>query len=68
MLRQRLSDDMKAALKAGQKERLGVIRLMISAMKAGLAVTIGIFASRTAASDFASMSSQARPAFSCTMR
>lgn len=34
MLRQRLMDDMKAALKAGQKERLGVIRLMISAMKA----------------------------------
>lgn len=34
MLRQRLSDDMKAALKAGEKERLGVIRLMISAMKA----------------------------------
>ncbi len=33
MLRQRLSDDMKAALKAGEKERLGVIRLMISAMK-----------------------------------
>ena len=34
MLRQRLSDDMKTALKAGEKERLGVIRLMISAMKA----------------------------------
>lgn len=34
MLRQRLMDDMKAALKAGQKDRLGVIRLMISAMKA----------------------------------
>ena len=34
MLRQRLTDDMKTALKAGQKERLGVIRLMISAMKA----------------------------------
>ena len=33
MLRQRLSDDMKTALKAGEKERLGVIRLMISAMK-----------------------------------
>ena len=33
MLRQRLTEDMKAALKAGQKERLGVIRLMISAMK-----------------------------------
>ncbi len=34
MLRQRLSDDMKTALKAGAKERLGVIRMMISAMKA----------------------------------
>ena len=34
MLRQSLSDDMKTALKAGEKERLGVIRLMISAMKA----------------------------------
>jgi hypothetical protein len=34
MLRQRLTDDMKAALKAGEKERLGVIRLMIAAMKA----------------------------------
>ncbi len=34
MLRQRLFEDMKTALKAGQKERLGVIRLMISAMKA----------------------------------
>jgi uncharacterized protein YqeY len=33
MLRQRLNDDMKTALKAGEKERLGVIRLMISAMK-----------------------------------
>ena len=33
MLRQRLTDDMKAALKAGEKERLGVIRLMIAAMK-----------------------------------
>ncbi|MGE0698165.1 MAG: GatB/YqeY domain-containing protein [Hyphomicrobiaceae bacterium] len=33
MLRQRLSDDMKAALKAGEKERLGVVRLMIAAMK-----------------------------------
>ena len=34
MLRQRLSDDMKTSLKAGEKQRLGVIRLMISAMKA----------------------------------
>jgi len=33
MLRQRLSDDMKTALKAGDKERLGVIRLMIAAVK-----------------------------------
>jgi uncharacterized protein YqeY len=33
MLRQRLTDDMKAALKAGDKERLGVIRMMIAAMK-----------------------------------
>jgi uncharacterized protein YqeY len=34
MLRQRLTDDMKTALKAGEKERLGTIRLMIAAMKA----------------------------------
>jgi uncharacterized protein YqeY len=33
MLRQRLTDDMKAALRAGEKERLGVIRLMVAAMK-----------------------------------
>ena len=33
MLRKRLTDDMKTALKAGEKERLGVIRLMISAVK-----------------------------------
>ena len=33
MLRKRLTDDMKTALRAGEKERLGVIRLMISAMK-----------------------------------
>lgn len=33
MLRQRLTDDMKTAMKAGDKDRLGVIRLMISAMK-----------------------------------
>ncbi|MEZ5851514.1 MAG: GatB/YqeY domain-containing protein [Hyphomicrobiaceae bacterium] len=33
MLRQRLTDDMKSALKAGEKERLGVVRLMIAAMK-----------------------------------
>lgn len=33
MLRQRLTEDMKAALKAGEKDRLGVIRLMIAAVK-----------------------------------
>lgn len=33
MLRQRLSDDMKAALKAGDKDRLGTIRLIISEVK-----------------------------------
>ncbi|MFV0295570.1 MAG: GatB/YqeY domain-containing protein [Hyphomicrobiaceae bacterium] len=33
MLRQRLTDDMKTALKAGEKDRLGVIRLMIAAVK-----------------------------------
>ena len=33
MLRQRLTEDMKAALRAGDKERLGVIRLMIAAVK-----------------------------------
>ena len=33
MLRQRLTEDMKAALRAGEKERLSVIRLMISAVK-----------------------------------
>lgn len=33
MLRQRLSDDMKAALKAGDKDRLGTVRLIIAAMK-----------------------------------
>ena len=33
MLRQRLTDDMKTALKGGEKDRLGVIRLMISAVK-----------------------------------
>ena len=34
MLRQKLSDDMKTAMKAGEKDRLGTIRLIISAMKA----------------------------------
>ncbi|MGE0765892.1 MAG: GatB/YqeY domain-containing protein, partial [Hyphomicrobiaceae bacterium] len=33
MLRQRLTEDMKTALRAGEKERLGVIRLMIAAIK-----------------------------------
>lgn len=32
-LKQRLTDDMKAAMKGGDKERLGVIRLMLSAIK-----------------------------------
>jgi len=33
MLRQRIQDDMKAALKAGDKRRLGVIRLILAAVK-----------------------------------
>lgn len=33
MLRQKLTDDMKSALKAGEKERLGTIRLVISEIK-----------------------------------
>ena len=32
-LRTRLTDDMKAALKAGQKDRLGVIRMLLSDVK-----------------------------------
>lgn len=32
-LKQRLTDDMKAAMKAGEKERLGTIRLMNAAIK-----------------------------------
>jgi len=32
-LKQRLSDDMKAAMKSGDKERLGVIRLINAAIK-----------------------------------
>jgi uncharacterized protein YqeY len=32
-LKQRIQDDMKTAMKAGQKERLGVIRLMLAAIK-----------------------------------
>lgn len=33
MLRQKLTDDMKTALKAGDKDRLGTIRLVISEIK-----------------------------------
>lgn len=33
MLRDTISEAMKAAMKAGQKERLGAIRLMLSALK-----------------------------------
>ena len=33
MLKQRLTDDMKAAMKAGDKQRLGVIRLINAAIK-----------------------------------
>ncbi len=33
MLRQKLSDDMKAAMKAGEKDKLATIRLVISEMK-----------------------------------
>jgi uncharacterized protein len=33
MLRERVQDDMKSAMKAGDKRRLGVIRLMLAAMK-----------------------------------
>jgi uncharacterized protein len=33
MLRQKLTDDMKAAMKSGDKDRLGTIRLVISEMK-----------------------------------
>jgi hypothetical protein len=33
MLRQKLTDDMKAAMKAGEKDRLGVVRLIISEVK-----------------------------------
>ena len=32
-LKQRIQDDMKTAMKAGEKERLGVIRLIMSAIK-----------------------------------
>ncbi len=32
-LKQRLTDDMKAALRAGERDRLGVIRMMIAAIK-----------------------------------
>ena len=33
MLKQRLQDDMKTAMKGGDKQRLGVIRLMLAAVK-----------------------------------
>jgi uncharacterized protein len=33
MLKQQIQDDMKSAMKAGQKDRLGVIRLMLAAVK-----------------------------------
>ena len=33
MLKQRLQEDMKASMKAGDKPRLGVIRLMLAAVK-----------------------------------
>lgn len=33
MLRQKLTDDMKAALKAGEKDRLGTVRLVIAEVK-----------------------------------
>ncbi len=32
-LKQRIQDDMKSAMKAGEKERLGVIRLIMAAIK-----------------------------------
>lgn len=32
-LKQRIQDDMKSAMKAGEKERLGVIRLILAAVK-----------------------------------
>ncbi len=32
-LKQRITDDMKAAMKSGDKSRLGVIRLMLAALK-----------------------------------
>ena len=33
MLKQHIQDDMKTAMKAGEKERLGVIRLILTAIK-----------------------------------
>ncbi|MEJ2386864.1 MAG: GatB/YqeY domain-containing protein [Chromatiaceae bacterium] len=33
MLRERVQNDMKSAMKAGDKRRLGVVRLMLAAMK-----------------------------------
>jgi uncharacterized protein YqeY len=40
MISKKLNDDMKIAMKSGQKERLGVIRMLLSELKnAGFAVT-----------------------------
>ena len=33
MLKERISDDMKAALRAGDKERLSTIRMILAAVK-----------------------------------
>ena len=33
MLKQRIQDDMKSAMKAGEKQRLGTIRLVLAALK-----------------------------------
>ena len=33
MLKQRIQDDMKAAMKAGEKRKLGIIRLILAAIK-----------------------------------
>lgn len=41
MLRQKLTDDMKTALKAGEKDRLGTIRMVISEMKKADVATAG---------------------------
>ncbi|MCB1570148.1 MAG: GatB/YqeY domain-containing protein, partial [Xanthomonadales bacterium] len=33
VLKARITDDMKAAMRAGEKDRLGVIRLILAALK-----------------------------------